>query len=76
MQAYFSNNKDRQNLTPFKKQEKMSALSADMICGPKLGLTMVRPGLHSAPEPPALDLPSVSTLPYLTFGAGTEAHQR
>jgi len=54
------------------KQEKMSAPSTDMICGrrsvaergvdSKLGLTMVRPSLQSAPELPALDPPPVSKL--------------
>jgi len=51
----------------------MSAPGADMLCGrpprcrasqsgddSKLGLTMVRPSLQLAPEPPALDPPPVS----------------
>ena len=54
------------------EQEKMSAPSADMLCGrpsscrasqaldSKLGLTMVISSLQSAPEPPALDPPAVS----------------
>jgi len=40
--------------------KKMSAASADMICGSKLGLTMVRLNLQSVSEPPALDQPPVS----------------